>query len=66
MAAGVIQGSENCPILFILFIAYINNYIPANTELEKYADDILTYIIGSHQNIGSSTLPQEIVNGIDK
>ena len=60
--AGVIQGSVIGPILFILFISDINLYIPNNCTLEKYADDILTYIIGEHE----SNLPQEIVNSVNK
>ena len=45
VAAGVIQGSVLGPILFI-FISDINDYMPKGVELEKYADDILNYIIG--------------------
>lgn len=61
--AGVIQGSVLGPILFVLFIADINNYLPASAQLLKYADDILAYIIG---NTTSSTLPQDIVNAVAK
>ena len=38
--AGVIQG----PVLFLLFIADINDSIPIGIELLKYADDILIYL----------------------
>ena len=41
--AGVFQGSVIGPILFIIFISDINAYIPAEAELQKYADDILSY-----------------------
>ena len=41
--AGVIQGSILGPILFILFLHDVNNYIPTESELEKYANDILCY-----------------------
>ena len=60
--AGVIQGSVLGPILFILFISDINNYIPDRCTLEKYADDILTYIIGEHD----PELPQTIVNAVNQ
>lgn len=42
---GVIQGSVLGPILFIIFLSDINNYIPANIKAPKYADDIATYCI---------------------
>ena len=61
--AGVIQGSALGPILFILFITDINDYIPKQVETEKYADDILSYIVGSPTN---THLPQDIVNGVQK
>jgi hypothetical protein len=60
--AGVIQGSVLGPILFILFISDINNYIPDRCTLEKYANDILTYIIGEHD----PELPQTIVNAVNQ
>ena len=60
--AGVIQGSVLGPTLFILFISDINNYLPADAEIEKYADDIVSYLIGK----ANSNLPQEIVDGIDR
>ena len=62
MEAGVIQGSVLGFILFILFISDINNYIPDRCTLEKYADDILTYIIGEHD----PELPQTIVNAVNQ
>jgi retron-type reverse transcriptase len=37
--AGVIQGSVLGPILFLLFIHDINEILPNEIELEKYADD---------------------------
>ena len=61
--AGVIQGSFLGPILFILFIADINKYLPATCSLKKYADDILAYLIGKHDN---NNLPQEIADGVDR
>ena len=42
--AEVIQGGVLGPILFLLFIADINESIPAGVELLKYADDIPVYI----------------------
>ena len=59
--AGVIQGYSIGPILFIIFIADINQYLPEYICLEKYADDILAYVI---RNI--DTLPQEIADGVNK
>ena len=61
--AGVIQESVLGPILFILFIADINSYIPASVSTEKYADDILCYIIGKQTN---NELPQTIADGIER
>ena len=61
--AGVIQGSVLGPIFFILFIADINDELPPNTNLQKYADDILAYIIGRTIPDG---LLQEIVDAISR
>ena len=60
--AGVIQGSVLGPTLFILFISDLNDYLPSSAEIEKYADDILGYLIGKAQGI----IPQEIINGLDE
>ena len=60
--AGVIQGSVIGPILFILFIADINSYLPTGVNIKKYADDILAYLIGKYD----TNLPQAIVDGINK
>jgi len=59
--AGVIQGSVLGPVLFLLFIADINDSIPAGVELLKYADDILVYISRSKHN--DQTM-QAAANGI--
>jgi hypothetical protein len=61
--AGVIQGSVLGPILFVIFIADINEYLPDGVEIEKYADDILNYIIGNNVN---TNLPQLVVDGIQR
>jgi hypothetical protein len=60
--AGVIQGSVLGPVLFLLFISDINGYFPDGVVLQKYADDILTYIIGRCP----PSLPQAIVDGIQR
>ncbi|MCA9328072.1 hypothetical protein KDA14_06090 [Candidatus Saccharibacteria bacterium] len=60
--AGVIQGSVLGPILFLLFIADINEYVPTGCSLMKYADDILAYILGRD----NCNLAQEIANGVEK
>ena len=60
--AGVIQGSVIGPILFILFIVDINDYLPQEADLEKYADDILSYLIGKFD----CSLPQKIADGVLK
>ena len=49
------------PTLFILFISDINEYLPSNVEIEKYADDILGYLIGN----GLGQLTQDIIDGIN-
>jgi hypothetical protein len=59
--AGVIQGSVLGPILFLLFISDINNYIPNGANLLKYADDILAYLLGKLVN---TNIPQDIVDGV--
>ena len=61
--AGVIQGSVLGPILFILFISDINKFIPAGVPIEKYADDILSYLLG---RLSTGSLPQEIVDGVQR
>ena len=61
--AGVVQGSVLGPILFLLFIHDINEYIPPNVTLQKYADDILAYIIGKSID---ATLPQQVADGIKR
>ena len=59
----VIQGSVLGPILFLFFIADINDELPKNCDLQKYADDILAYIIGKSIPEG---LPQAIVDAISR
>ena len=44
--AGVIQGSVLGPVLFLLFIFDINDFLPTGVTLFKYADDILAYVTG--------------------
>jgi hypothetical protein len=61
--AGVIQGSVLGPILFLLFIVDINDYLPTNINLLKYADDILAYIMGKDC---LTDLPAQIVEGIQQ
>ena len=61
--AGVIQGSILGPILFILFISDINEVFQAGVVIQKYADDILVYILD--YSLSNSQLPQEIVNAVD-
>ena len=61
--AGVVQGSVLGPILFILFILDINDYLPKGFDLLKYADDILAYITGKAIY---TDLPQQIVDGVNK
>jgi hypothetical protein len=60
--AGVVQGSVLGPILFIIYIADINSYLPVGTNAEKYADDIISYVIG---NETKTDLPQQIVNAVE-
>jgi hypothetical protein len=61
--AGVIQGSVLGPILFVLFILDINDYLPPGVEILKYADDILAYITGTSSK---GDLRQKVVDGIEK
>ena len=59
--AGVFQGSVLCPVLFLLIIADLNNYLPAGADTEKYADDIISYIIGTNT---TTELPQQITYAV--
>ena len=45
-----------------MFILDINNYLPEEVELLKYADDILTYVIGDVP----AHMPQAIANAIHR
>jgi len=60
--AGVIQGSVLGPILFIIFLSDINNYIPPNIKAPKYADDIATYCIYNETSENNIQLAADGVN----
>ena len=60
--AGVVQGSVLGPILFILFIHDINQYLPPECKVMKYADDILAYLLGRY----CAQLPQKIAEGVER
>jgi hypothetical protein len=53
------------PILFILFISDINKFLPEGVELEKYADDILAYLIYS-KGSDPGNLPQLIADAVER
>jgi len=56
-----LESGVLCPILLILFIADINQYIPSGCNIMKYADDILAYVLGKC-DVG---LPQAIAKGVE-
>jgi hypothetical protein len=61
--AGVIQGRVQGPILLIIFISDINNYVPPTIDLTKYTNDQGTYnnyIDSKDDNI------QLAVDGVEK
>jgi ribonuclease P/MRP protein subunit RPP40 len=60
--AGVIQGSVLGPILFLLYIADITEYMPADVEFEKYADDIINNIIAESYFTSAHTSINEKIN----
>jgi pterin-4a-carbinolamine dehydratase len=67
VVAGVIQGSVLGPILFLLFIADINEHIPVGVELLKYADDILIYCMQAVKDAEKlDRLTQQAADGILK
>jgi hypothetical protein len=61
--ARVIQGSVLGPILFIIFISDINEFMPPKCNIKKYADDILAYVTG--KNVYTN-LPQDITLSVEK
>ena len=61
--AGVIQGSLLGPILFLLVKADINSFLPESTNLQKFADDLLTYKIIFNRNCDNT---QQAVDSINK
>ncbi len=62
---GVIQGSVLAPVLFLIYISDINSYLPHDTgcNTEKYADDIISYIVGKYVRYN---LPQDIVDAVQR
>jgi hypothetical protein len=52
-------------VLFLLYIHDINTYLPqsSSSNTEKYADDIISYIIGKDVR---SHLPQDTVNAVQR
>jgi hypothetical protein len=58
------QNAESIgPILFILFIADINQHMPAGCNIMKYADDILAYILGKCDDGFHKRSPKESKTG---
>ena len=51
------------PIIFLLFIADINSYLRESTNLQKLADDLLTYEIIFDRNCDNT---QQAVDSINK
>ena len=62
VVAGIAQGSVLRPILFLIFVLDINEYLPKNVCHKKYADDIRANIVESC----SPNLPQAVVDGIQR
>ncbi len=60
---GVIQSSLLGPILFLIFIAEINDKLPNNANLSKYADDLLAYRVS---NIIDNQVTQDKVTTVNE
>jgi hypothetical protein len=61
--AGVVQGSVLEPVLFLIYILDINSYLPPGSNIEKYADDIISYVVGKDAR---SRLPRDIVDAVQR
>jgi hypothetical protein len=48
--AGVTQRSVLGPVIFLLFISDMNEYLQTTAELIKYADHLLTYCLFNNLN----------------
>ena len=64
--SSVVQGSVLGPLLFLIYISDVTDFIPRDVKLFAYADDIRVYKRVAKKSLEPCASLQEAVNGIHK